>query len=227
MDGQFSTALISDILSMVGHDVGRQSFMARTQAADYVQRREGIVDRAADLFASRGFLGTSIADLADACKTSKSLLYHYYDSKEQILFDVMHSHVKALLDVAEDIAARPIGAADKLRAMTREFMRLYLGAASRQRVLLNELANLPEAQRRIIVGIQRRLIDIIDKVLVEIRPDLAGRSPLRRPAVMLYFGMINWMHTWLDPAGRAKPAKIADLAINTFLNGIAKAEIPA
>jgi AcrR family transcriptional regulator len=201
--------------------------MARTQAADYVQRREGIVDRAADLFASRGFLGTSIADLADACKTSKSLLYHYYDSKEQILFDVMHSHVKALLDVAEEIAARPIGAADKLRAMTREFMRLYLGAASRQRVLLNELANLPEAQRRIIVGIQRRLIDIIDRVLVEIRPDLAGRSPLRRPAVMLYFGMINWMHTWLDPAGRAKPAKIADLAINTFLNGIAKAEIPA
>jgi AcrR family transcriptional regulator len=200
--------------------------MARTQATDYAQRREGIVERAADLFASRGFLGTSIADLADACKTSKSLLYHYYESKEQILFDVMHSHVKALLDVAEEIAARPIGAADKLRAMTREFMRLYLGAAPRQRVLLNELGNLPEAQRRIIVGIQRRLLDIVDRVLVEIRPDLSGRSPLRRPAVMLYFGMINWMHTWLDPSGRAKPAKIADLAVNTFLNGIAKAEIP-
>jgi hypothetical protein len=39
--------------------------------------------------------------------------------------------------------------------------------------------------------------------------------------------MINWMHTWLDPSGRAKPAKIADLAVNTFLNGIAKAEIPS
>jgi len=72
--------------------------MARTQSADYAIRREAIVDRAAELFAERGFLGASIADLADALKTSKSLIYHYYDSKEDILFDVMHSHVKALLD---------------------------------------------------------------------------------------------------------------------------------
>jgi len=201
--------------------------MARTQASDYGERREGIVDRAAELFAEQGFLGTSIADLAHACKTSKSLIYHYYESKEHILFDVMHSHVKALLDVAEEIAARPIGASEKLRAMTREFMRLYLGAAPRQRVLLNELAHLPESQRRIVVGIQRRLIDLIEKILIEIRPDLGRRSALKRPAVMLYFGMINWMHTWLDPAGRAKPAKIADLAVNTFLDGIGNAEIPS
>ena len=201
--------------------------MARTQASDYGERREGIVDRAAELFAERGFLGTSIADLADACKTSKSLIYHYYESKEEILFDVMHSHVKALLDVAEEIAARPIEADEKLRALTREFMRLYLGAAPRQRVLLNELTRLPESRRQVVVGIQRRLIDLIEKILIEIRPDLAGRAPLRRPAVMLYFGMINWMHTWLDPAGRAKPAKIADLAVNTFLDGIGKAEIPS
>jgi len=64
--------------------------MARTQAADFEQRREKIVERAAQLFAERGFLGASIADLAKACKTSKSLIYHYYSSKEEILFDVMH-----------------------------------------------------------------------------------------------------------------------------------------
>jgi len=201
--------------------------MARTQASDYGERREGIVDRAAELFAERGFLGTSIADLADACKTSKSLIYHYYESKEEILFDVMHSHVKALLDVAEEISAQPIKPEEKLRVVTREFMRLYLGAAPRQRVLLNELAHLPDSRRQVVVGIQRRLIDLIEKVLIEIRPDLARRAPLKRPAVMLYFGMINWMHTWLDPAGRAKPAKIADLAVNTFLDGIGNAEIPS
>jgi hypothetical protein len=44
---------------------------------------------------------------------------------------------------------------------------------------------------------------------------------------MLYFGMINWTHTWLDSEGRAKPAKIAELAANVFLEGLMKAEIPA
>jgi hypothetical protein len=38
--------------------------------------------------------------------------------------------------------------------------------------------------------------------------------------------MINWMHTWLDPQGKAKPQRIADLAVSTFLNGIEDAELP-
>ena len=72
--------------------------MARTQAADFAARRAAIVEKAAALYAERGFLGASIADLAKACRTSKSLIYHYYPSKEDILFDVMHSHVRSLLD---------------------------------------------------------------------------------------------------------------------------------
>ena len=120
--------------------------MARTQAVDFEERRAAIVEHAARLFAERGFLGASIADLADACQTSKSLIYHYYDSKEDILFDVMHSHVRALLDAAEEIAGEQIPAADKLRALTLSFVRLYVGAAARQRVLLNELQRLSKEQ---------------------------------------------------------------------------------
>jgi AcrR family transcriptional regulator len=194
--------------------------MARTQAADYAQRREKIVDSAAELFAEKGFLGASIADLAEMCQTSKSLIYHYYDSKEDILFDVMHSHVKSLLDAAEDIAAKPLAGAEKLKELTRAFMRLYLGAAFRQRVLLNALDNLPTEQRETIVNIQHRLIAIVEETLGEIRPSLAAGHPLGTPAAMLYFGMINWMHTWLNPQGRAKPAEIGDLAVNIFLDGI-------
>ena len=201
--------------------------MARTQAADYEKRRERIVDSAAQLFAERGFLGASIADLAQACRTSKSLIYHYYASKEDILFDVMHSHVKDLLDAAENIAAAPVNPAEKLRKTTRAFMQLYLGAAYRQRVLLNELDNLPESQRRIVIGIQHRLIGIVEQILGEIRPALAGRNPLSTPSAMLYFGMINWMHTWLDAHGRAKPSQIAELAANIFLDGIVKATLPS
>jgi AcrR family transcriptional regulator len=201
--------------------------MARTQAEDYDTRRSDIVDKAATLFAERGFHGASIADLAEACGTSKSLLYHYYTSKEEILFDVMHDHVKALQDAAEEVAASKAAPMDKLRTITRRFMQLYLGAAARQRVLVNELRHLGEAQRKTVVGIQRRLIETVEEILLDVRPELREAPALRRPATMLYFGMINWMHTWLDPSGRAKPAKIAELAVNMFLDGLRKGEIPA
>jgi hypothetical protein len=42
---------------------------------------------------------------------------------------------------------------------------------------------------------------------------------------MLYFGMINWMHTWLDPQGPVRPDRIAELAANLFLEGIERGEV--
>ncbi|HWA91710.1 MAG TPA: TetR/AcrR family transcriptional regulator [Rhizomicrobium sp.] len=199
--------------------------MARTQAADYEARRNAMLEKAAGLYAERGFLGASVADLAAACKTSKSLIYHYYPSKEDILFDVMLSHVQALLDAAERVVAGPGDARAKLDALTQDFMRLYVGAASRHKVLLNELARLPAKQRETVVRIQRRLLDIVQALLVEIRPELARRAQLKRPAAMLYFGMINWTHTWLDAEGRASPERVAALAVSVFLDGIAKGQL--
>lgn len=200
--------------------------MARTQAADFEARRAAIVEKAAALYAERGFLGASIADLARACRTSKSLIYHYYPSKEDILFDVMYSHVHSLQDAAEHVLKTSGSATDKLRALTAEFMKLYVGAASRQRVLLNELDQLPKARRAVIVGIQRRLVDIVEELLAAIRSDLGARASLRWPTAMLYFGMINWTHTWMDASGPARPERIASLAANIFLDGVASAEIP-
>jgi AcrR family transcriptional regulator len=194
--------------------------MARTQSPDYEERREAILEQAAKLYAARGFLGASIADLAAECQVSKSLIYHYYTAKEDILFDVMHSHVRGLLDVAEGIVAGPDDAVAKLHAMTLAFMRLYVGAASRHKVLLNEVDRLPPDRRAIIVDIQRKLIALVEALLREILPDLA--APLRRPTAMLYFGMINWTHTWLDPSGPAKPDDIAELAVSIFLDGIVR-----
>ncbi|MEI9930208.1 MAG: TetR/AcrR family transcriptional regulator [Rhizomicrobium sp.] len=196
--------------------------MARTQAADYEERRDAIVEQAANLFAARGFLGASLSDIADACNTSKSLLYHYYPSKEDILFAVMHSHVAALLDAAQTVVAQTLEPAQTLRMLTREFMKRYVGAAARQKVLLNELGNLPSERRKAIVDIQHQLIEIVHDVLTKLRPDLSSHESLKRPAVMLYFGMINWTHTWMDEAGAAKPALIADLAANIFLGRISQ-----
>ncbi len=134
---------------------------------------------------------------------------------------MLHSHVRSLLDAAENVLKAPGSAADRLRTLTSEFMTLYVGAASRQRVLLNDLDHLPKARRAIIVGIQRRLVDIVEELLTDIRSDLGARAALRWPTAMLYFGMINWTHTWLDPRGTVEPERIATLAAEIFLSGIA------
>jgi AcrR family transcriptional regulator len=194
--------------------------MARTQALDYDKRREGIMETAARLYAAHGFLGASIAQIASACQTSKSLLYHYYPSKEDILFDVMDSHVQSLVEAAHEVEALSLPADGKIRALAVALMGHYVGAQAHQKVLLNELVNLPEDKRRVIIDHQRQVLDVIDRLIVALRPDLAKSRARRKAIVMLFFGMLNWTHTWYDPTGPVKPGQFADMASKTFLSGL-------
>jgi AcrR family transcriptional regulator len=194
--------------------------MARTQAADYDQRRAAIVDKAAELYARRGFAGASVADLAAALGASKSLIYHYYPSKEDILFAVMDQHLRQLTGAAEFVMAQTLEPAEKLREIARAFMRLYVGAAARHKVLLNELDSLPPERRAEIVRRQRRLIGAVEGLLVDIQPKLRAQPQILRPAAMLFFGMINWTHTWFREDGPASAAEIADLAADLALGGL-------
>jgi AcrR family transcriptional regulator len=197
--------------------------MARTQAADYDERKLAIVEAAAALYAMRGFNGASVADLAERCKTSKSLIYHYYQSKEDILFDVMISHVRALEEAARDAVGGEDVAAEKLRRLAHSFMALYVGAADRHKVLLNELDNLDDKRRAEIVKTQRGLIEIVQRLLAEIQPSLKRRASESYASAMLFFGMINWTHTWFDPSGPVDADAIADMAVDVTLGGLAKA----
>jgi AcrR family transcriptional regulator len=191
--------------------------MARTQAADYEQRREAILDKAAHLFAHMGFNGASVSDLAAACETSKSLIYHYYPSKEDVLYGVMASHLDQLVQDVDQVLSREAAPADLLSALIHSFMRHYIGAADRQKVLLNELGNLPADRRKIIVDKQRGVIDAVQKLLEAIHPALAADAAMARAETMLLFGMINWTHTWFDPAGPVSADQFADMALDRIL----------
>ena len=198
--------------------------MARTQAADYEQRREAIVDKAAALFARRGFLGASMSDLATACETSKSLLYHYYSSKEDLLFAVMLSHVDQLVDDVAEVMRHGKASDEKFSALIHAFMNHYVGAADRQKVLLNELENLPVKERGVIVAKQRTVIDNLQHLLIDIFGD-TNRAEAR-VRTMLVFGMINWTHTWFDPKGPVTADRLADMVVD-FTMGAAGAPCPS
>lgn len=194
--------------------------MARTQALDYDKRRLAIMETAASLYASHGFLGTSVAQIAEACKTSKSLLYHYYPSKEDILFDVMDSHVLSLIEATREIEALDATASEKVRRLADALMGIYVGAQAHQKVLLNELTNLAEDRRTTIISHQRELLTLVDGLVLVLRPDMAKAKAERRALVMLFFGMINWAHTWYDADGPVKPAAFAKMASDLFLGGL-------
>lgn len=195
--------------------------MARTKAADYDEKRNLIMAKAAHVFARDGFAAASLSSLAEACGVSKSLIYHYYRSKESILYDVMSGHIDELLSAIDgEASAGSESAAQRLHAFTREILRLYAGAADQQKVLLYELGALPETQRREIVEKQRRLIDFVEALLRAALPAAAQDHAHLRARTMLYFGMLNWTHTWMREGGPVSRDEVADMATGLVISSL-------
>ena len=193
--------------------------MARIQAADYDAKRAAITAHAAHLFAARGFGGASIADLAAAGGFSKSLIYHYYAAKEDILYDVMRSHIDALLAVKDAVAASADPPETRLRHLARALLDHYVGASDSQKVLLYELNQLTRAQRDDIVAKQREIVDFTQSLFTAIDRNASDRDALR-VKVMLFYGMLNWTHNWFRPDGPIGRDRIADQAVDAILGDL-------
>jgi Bacterial regulatory proteins, tetR family len=75
--------------------------MTQTRGENFEGQREAILSRAAELFALHGYHGTSMNDVAEACRLSKATLYHYYVDKSELLGNIAERHVSALVQLCE------------------------------------------------------------------------------------------------------------------------------
>ncbi len=193
--------------------------MARKQAEDYGERRRNILDKAAELFADRGYARSSISELATACNASKSWLYHYYPSKEAILYDIMRLHVTELVKMAEEALEFDGSPRQKFRFLARNFMRIYVDAGSKHVILLNDRGCLPDHMREEIMGLQDQVVSSVVKLILELNPELEKSKDYKKPVTMAFLGMINWTYIWFRKDGAINPDQFADLAVEIFLNG--------
>jgi AcrR family transcriptional regulator len=81
--------------------------LRKTQAEE---RRVQILETALEVFASHGFKGTSIKDIAAAAGISQGLMYHYFASKEDLLEAVVeyHSFLPQLRQILSEAGGRPV-----------------------------------------------------------------------------------------------------------------------
>jgi AcrR family transcriptional regulator len=204
--------------------------MARTRSENYDDIQRGILTAACDLFARQGYMRASIAELADACKLSRGALYHYFDSKEAILFAILDAHTRRMIaDVEEAVAAKST-TLEQFRAAIRAIVELNARSPNEQRVILNDLTFLSEAEQESIKALERQIVDIVADLLI--RLDDQGKIVKRTKKVytMMLFGILNFSHTWYDPAGGIGPRDFADMIVDQFLHGFAartKSEEPA
>ncbi|WP_299897484.1 TetR/AcrR family transcriptional regulator [uncultured Ruegeria sp.] len=197
--------------------------MARTIAKDHDQKREQILKTAAKVFADQGFDRASMTLLAKECGISKANIYHYYDSKDAILYDILETYLRELRDRICNVDLNGLTPEQKLRKAIREILFAYQGADDEHRVQISGMSALTEEQQKLLRGYQLELVNFVRDILKELSPEAFNdnRDKLRG-ATMSVFGMLNWYYMWNTGAGSRAREDYADLVSTLTVHGIHK-----
>ncbi len=194
--------------------------MARPRAADYDGKRKAILDRSAKLFAKNGYDRTSMAEVAAACRVSKALLYHYYVSKEELLFDILKLHLDELIGAVRAVDAK-LAPKARLRALVGALLEAYRDADSQHKIQINELSKLPAAKREKLIALERELVRIFSDAIGAVNKNVGASSRLLKPVTMSLFGMLNWHYMWFREGGPMSREEYASLATQLLIEGAA------
>ncbi len=182
-----------------------------------------ILKKSCHLMARQGFHGTSMRDLAQATGRSLSGLYHYFRSKEDLLFLINFYGFKTLNDTWARLAdtfehpreklytfvyfhtAYFIEHMDEMRVMTWGTHELHLEKAT----VIQKLKDRYTAAAR---GIVR------DVYQADKRMDLDERRSWRE--TYLLFGMMNWMFSWYSAKDHGGVSDLVGDIYRTFVSGI-------
>jgi len=167
-------------------------------------------------------------DIATAFGTSKARLYHYYESKEAILFDLLDRYTQRLLALIGEAEARAqrknLSERDALSELVRAFLAEYETSATRHVALLSDTKFLGEVQRELILNRQRDVVAAFTRFLKRAYPERVTAAN-QTALTMMVFGMINWTFTWLRPGGTMSYSAFADEVVDVLERGLSGAPV--
>lgn len=191
--------------------------MPRVRADDYEAKSQSIMDCAAMLFAKEGYPSAKMQDIAKACGATKSMLYHYFPTKDDLLFEMLMEHLEHVVSSVDEAITKAAPPREKLLAMVQVYTQKSAQSRRRHMIAMQDVKYLPRAKQLPLIELQRQLTDRISDLLREVNPGLPDE--VYKPYTMMLLGMLNWTDFWYKPSGTVKPQELCDRLTRLFLKG--------
>jgi TetR/AcrR family transcriptional regulator, cholesterol catabolism regulator len=197
--------------------------MARVKAARRARRRDqDVLEAATKVFFEQGYASASVQDVADELGILKGSLYHYIETKEDLLFRLfedVHNDVERILDDVR--AADDLGPRERLKLYVRRQVEYSLANRPRITVYYHDMELLSE-ERRARVAARRRVhtVFVTDLVKELQRTGEANASLDPRVLTNCIFSTIIWIYRWYQPGGRLSRTKIAGQIADFAVGGL-------
>jgi TetR/AcrR family transcriptional regulator, cholesterol catabolism regulator len=192
----------------------------RRSSARLDARRVDMYRTVAQIFRDRGFDATSVSDIARALGLTKAGLYHHFDSKEALLFEIMTFG----LDTVRDEVLLPVmqirDPEERLRQLIVRHARIITRGQGAVAHIGDEIRALPPAGRKKIERRMRVYVELVRRTLDELNDAGRLRPVDRTTAAFSVIGMILWLPRWFRLDGRLTQDQVATGIADIALGGL-------
>jgi AcrR family transcriptional regulator len=184
------------------------------------ERRREAVYAAARLFNDKGYVDTTMGEIADAVGIAKPTLYHYFANKHEILFEIYEELMDILISRQERRIADGIEPVTQLLEAMSDILELVESHDGHGRLFTEHFREMPPDMQHVLKekkdlyesGISRFIEAAIEMgTFREVNVDLA---------TLALFGMCNWAYTWYRKGGGSSTREIAEAFWGYFFQGV-------
>lgn len=196
------------------------------KTAQHAAKRAAILSEAAKLFNSKGARATTLADVAATLGLTKTSLYYYVKTKEDLIYQCYKATLEGVLSTLSEIEQTQSSASDRIRAYINahfEAIRSAKEGSGHHVAALLEIASLKEQRRSEIehgyIAMFKKLRDFIQQGID------AGefRQVRTTTSTRALIGALDWSFYWLEPVPNDEIPALAEAAASIILSGVAAA----
>jgi AcrR family transcriptional regulator len=201
---------------------GRAKKADRSGARNGARREQEVLDAATKVFHSRGYADASVQDIADELGILKGSLYHYIDSKEDLLFRLLvetHDEVQAILD--DVVATEGLAPLERLRLYIARQVEYTTRNLAEMAIYYHDFDQLSEDRHKELTKKRRAHEQFVAGLIEEAQAQGdVDKSVDAHLATNYLFGSMIWVYRWYKPGGKVRPQQLAETCADFVMNGL-------
>src|SRR3990172_9405366 len=182
--------------------------------------RQAILGAAGRLFWRKGYLATSVDDLANGAKVTKGSVYYYFKNKNSLLYEIMSKAAQVYLNIVATVAESELTPEEKLKKMVSLTIRWQASNLGLAGIAQIEQRNLPPKLLRAYIDERDKIEAGYRKVVSEIARSRALQTASPKVTAMLVLGVVLSVMRWYKAKGELSAEEVASEAARFVDNAL-------
>ncbi|GAA0392568.1 TetR family transcriptional regulator [Acrocarpospora corrugata] len=176
--------------------------MARTASTIDEPVRQRLLSVATRLFAERGFEGTSVQEIVAAAGVTKGAMYHYFDSKDDLLREIYGRVLRMQMERLNRFAEGDSPIEERLHAAALDVVVTTVENLDDSKIFFRSNHQLAPDTRKVVRAERRRYHERFRELVTEGQRSGIFRADIpAEMAVDFFFGSVHHLGTWYHPEG--------------------------